>query len=167
MTTHTAPARFPARDRSLPLPWTAIAGIGGAVLDLGVAAAYWAQFQVDPIRIPQSIAAWFIGRDAYAGGAATALFGLLAYCALVYAACALYRIAAGRWTVLRRRALPCGALYGMAAYGVIFWIIAPLLTGDGGSTSPGWIGLCLATYAAAIGIPAALAARALHARRSD
>jgi len=167
MTTLTAPARFPARGRSLPLPWTAIAGIGGAVLDLGVAAAYWAQFQVDPIRIPQSIAAWFIGRDAYAGGAATALFGLLAYCALVYAACVLYRIAAGRWTVLLRRALPCGALYGMAAYGVIFWIIAPLLTGDGGSTSPGWIGLCLATYALAIGIPAALAARALHARRSD
>ena len=132
-------------DRILVL----VAGVGGAVVDLAVAAAYWAQFQVDPIRSPQGIAAWFIGQPAYAGGTATAWFGLLAYCALMCGACALYQSAARRWSVLRRRPWVYGSAYGALAYGVIFWIASPLLTGETGSTRPDWIALCVATYVVA------------------
>ena len=167
MTTFSASADFEARNPSAHAPWSAVVGIGGAMVDLAVAAVYWSQFHVDPIRIPQSIAAWFIGRDAFTGGAATALLGLLLYCGLVCAVCAHYRAAAGRWTVLLRRPFLCGALYGMLAYGVIFWIGVPLLTGDGGSIRPGWIGLCVVTYILAIGVPAALAARATLAGSRD
>lgn len=160
MATLTA-AGFEARNPPARAPWLAIAGISGALVDLGVAAVYWSQFHVDAIRIPQGIAAWIIGRDAFGGGAATALLGLLLYCGLGCAVCALYRVAAGRWRVLLRRPILCGALYGTLAYGVIFWIMAPLLTGDGGSTKPEWLGLCVATYILAIGIPCALATRAM------
>ncbi len=168
MTTLIASNCSDARQSSAPVvPWLAIVGVGGAVLDLAVAAAYWSQFGVDPIRIPQSIAAWFVGREAFSGGAATALLGMLAYCAMVYAACALYRIGARRWTVLLQRPFLCGAVHGALAYGALFWIVAPMLTGDGGSTKPGWIGLCVATYILAIGIPAALATRATLAWGRD
>lgn len=156
----TASSGLEARNLPAHAPWVAIAGIGGALVDLGVAAAYWSQFQVEAIRIPQSIAAWIIGRDAFTGGAATALFGLLVYCGLVYAACALYRTAARRCAPLLRHPFLYGSAYGVLAYGAIFWVMAPLLTGDGGSTKPAWLGLCVATYILAIGIPAALAARA-------
>lgn len=167
MATLTAPAGCQSRDQAVHVPWTAIAGIGGALVDLAVAAAYWSQFHVEAIRIPQGIAAWIIGRGAFDGGAATALFGLLLYCGLVCAVGALYRVAARRWAVLLRQPVACGALYGVLAYGAIFWIAAPLLTGSGGSTEPEWLGLCAATYALAIGIPAALAARATLAGSRD
>ena len=160
MATLIAPAGCESPALSARAPWTAIAGVGGALVDLAVAAAYWSQFHVEAIRIPQGIAAWVIGRGAFDGGAATALFGLLLYCGLVCAACVLYRAAARRWDVLARQPVLCGALYGVLAYGAIFWVIAPLLTGSGGSTKPGWLGLCVVTYVLAIGIPAALAARA-------
>jgi len=160
MATLIAPAGCESHDLPARVPWTAIAGVGGALVDLAVAAAYWSQFHVEAIRIPQGIAAWVIGRGAFDGGAATAVFGLLLYCGLVCAVCALYRVAARRWEVLLRRPALCGALYGAVAYGAVFWILAPLLTGSGGSTKPDWLGLCVATYALAIGIPAALAARA-------
>jgi hypothetical protein len=167
MATLTAPIGFEMRNLPARARWPVIVGIGGALVDLGVAAAYWSQFQVEAIRIPQSIAAWVIGRDAFTGGAATALLGLLVYCGLVSAVCALYRIAARRCAPLLRHPFLYGTLYGMLAYGAIFWIMAPLLTGDGGSTRPGWIGLCVATYILAIGIPAALAARATLAGSRD
>lgn len=160
MATLIAPAGCESRDLSARAPWTAIAGVGGALVDLAVAAAYWSQFHVEAIRIPQGIAAWVMGRGAFDGGAATALFGLLLYCGLVCAVCVLYRVAAQRWAVLLRQPVACGALYGVLAYGAIFWVMAPLLTGSGGSTKPEWLGLCASTYALAIGIPAALAARA-------
>jgi hypothetical protein len=147
MNTLTASPGAEARTGRLAhAPWVAIVGIGGALADLAVAALYWSRFQVEAIRIPQGIAAWFIGRDAFHGGVATALLGILLYAGLVYAVC---------------------ALYGMLAYGVIFWILAPLLTGDGGSTKPEWLGLCVVTYILAIGIPAALAARATLAGSHD
>ena len=166
MTLLLAPAALGPRAPAARIPWSAVAGVGGAIVDLAVAAAYWSQFHVDPIRIPQGIAAWFIGPEAYAGGMAAAWFGLLAYCTLVCGACALYRKTAQRWNGLQRRPFLYGSAYGVLAYGVIFWIVAPLLTGSGGSTKPGWIALCVVTYAVAIGIPAALAARArLHGGR--
>ncbi len=159
MTLLFAPAAFRPLAPAASMPWSFVAGIAGAIVDLAVAAAYWSQFHVDPIRIPQGIAAWFIGPGAYAGGLATAWSGLLAYCALVCGTCALYHGAAQRWTALQRRPVLCGSVYGVLSYGAIFWIAAPLLTGTGGSTKPGWIALCVATYVVAIGIPAALAAR--------
>jgi hypothetical protein len=168
MKTLTASPGAEARTGRLAhAPWVAIVGIGGALADLAVAALYWSRFQVEAIRIPQGIAAWFIGRDAFHGGVATALLGILLYAGLVYAVCALYRTAARRWTALLEHPFLYGALYGMLAYGVIFWILAPLLTGDGGSTKPEWLGLCVVTYILAIGIPAALAARATLAGSHD
>src|SRR5690606_16827508 len=125
MATLIAPAGCESPALSARAPWTAIAGVGGALVDLAVAAAYWSQFHVEAIRIPQGIAAWVIGRGAFDGGAATALFGLLLYCGLVCAACVLYRAAARRWDVLARQPVLCGALYGVLAYGAIFWVIAP------------------------------------------
>ena len=66
----------------LRTPWVLLAAVTGAVLDLGVAVLFWAAEGVDPLRIPQSIAAWFVGRAAYDGDTSTALFGVLAYTAL-------------------------------------------------------------------------------------
>ena len=80
----------------LRTPWVLLAAVTGAVLDLGVAVLFWAAEGVDPLRIPQSIAAWFVGRAAYDGDTSTALFGVLAYTALVWLLAHLYLAAFNR-----------------------------------------------------------------------
>ena len=67
------------------VPWLLLAAVAGAVLDLAMAVLFWAGEGVAPIRIPQSIAAWFLGAAAYRGGPGTALLGVVAYVLLAWA----------------------------------------------------------------------------------
>jgi len=161
------PALVPAsalpRRRGLAPPWLLIGGYTMALLDLAVAMAYWVPRGIAPSRIPQSIAAWLLGPAALSGGAPTALFGVLVYGQLLWGVAMLYAALARRHPLLLRRPFVCGALYGMAAYGAIFHLLAPLLFGTHPVTTPSWLLTCLLAYATMIGIPCALFARAAQA----
>lgn len=142
----------------LRTPWLLLAAVTGAVLDLGVAVLFWAAEGVQPLRILQSIAAWFLGRAAYEGDASTALLGGLAYMALVWLLAHLYLAAFRRHAGLRRYPLRAGALFGASMYVAVFHVAVPLLAVEGGSPSrPDWVLVCLLAYAGLIGVPIAWA----------
>ena len=151
--------------RPLPLvrrrPWLLLAAASGALLDLGIAMLFWAAEGVAPLRIPQSIAGWFLGDGARGGGAATALLGTAAYVLVVWAMARLYLVLVRQRPVLVAQPFLHGALYGMAMYLVLFHLLVPLLTAanPAANARPDWVLACLAAYAGVIGIPIACAAR--------
>jgi len=149
-----------ARRRRLATPWLLIGGYTTATLDLLAAVAYWAPQGVAPSRIPQSIASWLLGSEAYIGGAFTAVLGAFFYGHLMWGVVLLYHAMARRRPLLLRRPLVCGALYGAAAYVAIFQVLAPLCFGARPVHDAAWTATCLLVYASLVGIPCAFFSRA-------
>lgn len=150
---------------SLHMPlwcWLAACGVLLGGLDLAFAAGFWwLRSGVDPIRIPQSIAAWMLGRDAaLSGGPATALLGLALYAHLTTAVVAAYYRLAERHVRLRERPVRMGALFGVTVYVVLFEVIVPLASAAASRSHPiEWTLACIAAYPLLVGIPAALLTR--------
>lgn len=151
-----------------PLPawlWVPALGIVAGGADLAFAAAWWAPLGVEPIRIPQAIAGWVVGKPAaHAGGLATAVLGALLYLSLISLMVAGYLALARRMRPLAAHPFACGAAYGTAMYVLLFEVVqrvVPLWTGQ---PQPqvrfAWVVACVFAYVFLIGIPAALATRA-------
>lgn len=149
--------------QSLPLwSWLLFGGVLVGTLDLTFAAGFWSLHSgVAPIRIPQSIASWVLGRDAaISGGVATAVLGAALYYYLTTAMVTGYHLLAGRFPLLQHRPLAMGALYGVLMYALLFQIVVPLWSAASPRPEPlEWTLACIAAYAVLIGIPAALFAR--------
>ena len=156
-----------ADTRALPLwSWLLFGGVLVGTLDLAFAAGFWSlRSGVAPIRIPQSIASWVLGRDAaISGGIATALLGAALYYYLTTAMVTGYHMLAGRFPLLQRRPLTMGAVYGVLVYALLFQLIVPHWSAASSRPEPlAWTLACIAAYAMLIGIPAALFARHWHA----
>ena len=142
------------------LPWLIAGGVVAAMLELGFAIAWWAPHGTPATRVLQGVAAWWLGRDAFAGGVPTALFGGLLYCHMMIAVVALYAFAARRWRILLRRPLLCGSAYGAAMYALVLEIAVPLLAVyPAGDRSLAWRLACLVAYMGLVGVTAALFAQ--------
>lgn len=158
---------MPVRSQALPLSpalpvlfWLVLLATGAAMLDLGLAVAWFGAQGVPAERVFQSMASWVLGRSAYHGGNAMVVFGGLFYTCVVAAVMALYRGLARRWPLLLARPLSLGALYGGLMYLLIFLVIVPHATAANPAAHPlAWHALCVAAYALLVGIPAALLAR--------
>ena len=146
--------------RGLAMPWLLLGGYAAAALDLLAAMAYWVPRGIAPGRIPQSIAAWLLGPEAFAGGVSTAVFGALLYGQLLWGVTMLYHAIARRHPLLLRRPLACGALYGILAYVAIFQLVAPLCFGARPVHDLVWTATCVLVYATLVGMPCALFSRA-------
>ena len=142
---------------SFPTPLALVlGGCGLATLDLGFAAAYWALYEVPAMRVLQSIAAWTMGRDAFAGGWSSAWFGAALYALLIVGLVLAYRSASRRYRLLLRRPLVCGALYGVAMYLLVFRVVVPHFSAAVTQPEPlDWVLACAAAYVGLIGIPCA------------
>lgn len=147
--------------RRMPrVPGLMLGGYIVAALDMAVAMIYWAPHGVPPGRILQGIAAWLLGPSAFAGGSVTMVLGAFLYGQLLWGVMALYHVLAQRYTVLHRRPLLCGGIYGVLAYVAIFKVLQPVLTGTLPSLgSLAWIATCLLSYAILVGMPCALVSR--------
>jgi uncharacterized membrane protein YagU involved in acid resistance len=141
---------------------TAAVVVGGLVagaLDIAFACIFWwLEAGSSPTRIFQSVAAGLLGKDSFTGGAATAALGLALHMAIAMTFAFAYRGAAQVWPALARYPLRCGALYGLAVYGVMRYAVIPLsATSAGGADNRLWITLMIAAHVVLIGIPIALA----------
>jgi hypothetical protein len=153
----------PASTRARPALWSwlLLGGLAVGSADLLFAIAWWAPSGTPPVRILQSISAWFVGREAaFAGGMASALGGAAAHFALMTAIVAAYHVAALEHIALRKRPLLCGALYGAAWFVLVHVVAVPLF-----SAAPpkrlllDWNLACLLAHMLLVGIPTALMAR--------
>ncbi|SKC61080.1 hypothetical protein [Pseudoxanthomonas indica] len=158
---------MPVRSPSLPLSpalpmlfWLVLLATGAALLDLGVAVAWFGAQGVPAERVFQSIATWVMGRSAYFGGDATVVFGGLLYTAVLCGVMGLYRVLARRLPLLLARPITAGALYGALMYLLIFLVLVPHVSAANPAPHPLiWHALCVLAYALLVGIPAALLAR--------
>ncbi|WP_454831849.1 hypothetical protein [Pseudoxanthomonas wuyuanensis] len=156
-----AAASFAAPSRH-PLRYVVLGGVAAGTLDLIYICSLYAFKGVGPIRIFQSIAAGWLGREAAgAGGTATALLGLVSHFGIALAMAYAYYAASRRWKFLVERPLRYGASYGLLLYIVMTYAVVPL-SAAGGPQPPAWQWINLAHIAAhmvLVGITCALAAR--------
>jgi hypothetical protein len=113
-----------------------------------------------PHRIFQSIASGLLGRDSFQGGAATAALGVALHFFIAFGIVLTYWLMSRRWTLLLRRPVVGGLLYGLAAYAVMNYVVIPLSAAARPAFSwPVFInGLLI--HALGVGLPSALFVRA-------
>ena len=138
-------------------------GLVAGTLDISYACVFWAlKAGVPPRRIFQSVAAGLLGPASFEGGAATAALGLLLHFFIATTMSLAYYVAAGRFPVLVRRAILCGAIYGLLLYVVMNYVVVPLSAASPGPRDPLWIGLSVLVHMFLVGVPVAVIARSGH-----
>ena len=121
-----APLNRPG-EHARPMRAILLAGTTAATLDLAFAFSFYAlTLGASPIRILHSIASGAFGMAAFDGGLATAAFGLFAHYFILIVAASMYYAASTRAAVLRQRAAACGALFGVAIFCVMHYVVLPL-----------------------------------------
>ena len=137
----------------------ATAGLVAGTLDIADALIFYGIRGVSPVRILQGIAYGLIGRDSYSQGMRSALLGLLLHFFIATTVAAIY-VLASRKLSLSRRPLLFGALYGVAVYIVMNYMVLPL-SHVGLRPLPPLVPLTngVAALVFCVGIPIALIAR--------
>jgi hypothetical protein len=136
-------------------------------LDLLDALIFFGLRGVPPERILQSIAAGVLGRSAFTGGGSAAALGLVLHFVIAALIVATYLGAARLFPSLARRPVAYGALYGVAVYLVMNWVVIPLSAAVAGPRPLAVVVNGVAIHVLGVGIPAALAARAAGGGRVD
>ncbi len=81
---------------------------------------------VSPTRVLQSVASGLLGKDAFAGGFATAALGLILHFFIATTATAVYYAASRKLKVLVDQPIVCGLAYGIPVYLVMTFVVLPL-----------------------------------------
>ncbi len=117
----------PMREKGAS-PWYTIlwAGLTCGVLDGLSATVVSALFGGTPIRLFQGIASGLLGRNAFQGGAGTAVLGILLHFTVALGAATVYYVASRRLPVLIEHALICGIAYGAAVHLFMTFVVIPL-----------------------------------------
>jgi hypothetical protein len=107
--------------------WKVIAGATLLVgtLDISDAFIFYGLRGVSPIRILQGIASGIYGRTALGMGYRSALIGLICHFFIAFCATTVFLLAARKLPLARRPWL-YGALFGVALYCVMNYIVLPL-----------------------------------------
>jgi len=102
-------------------------GLAAATLDIVNAIVFWQVYSGTPaIRILQSVASGLLGKDAFAGGAATAALGLALHCLIAFVMALVYWLAALRLPALVRQPVAAGLAYGAATWVAMNHVVLPL-----------------------------------------
>ena len=117
-----------SRFRSIyPVAYAILAGgLVAGVLDITYAIVAYAATGVSPRVILQSVASGLLGKSAYSGGWPAALLGLAAHLTLTCIMAAVFVAAARRLALLRDQPLVAGALFGLAVFVVMNYVVVPL-----------------------------------------
>jgi hypothetical protein len=144
-----------------PPLWKVIAGATLLVgtLDISDAFIFYGLRGVPPVRILQGIASGIYGRRALGMGNCSALIGLICHFFIAFCATSFFLLAARKLPLARRPWL-YGALFGVALYIVMNYIVLPL-SKIGLRPMPPLVPLVngVAALVFCIGIPLALIAR--------
>ncbi len=102
------------------------AGLVAGTMDITAAfVTLWPQ-GISPFRILKGIAAGLLGPEAYAGGRFADALGLACHFFIAYSAATVFYLASRRISLMTRRPILSGALYGVCVYVVMYWIVVPL-----------------------------------------
>jgi hypothetical protein len=97
-----------------------VGGLSAGALDLAQAMILFGA------RVPLSIAAGLLGREAFKGGIGTYVLGVFLHFFIALAAAAIYYAASRRLRFLKEHPLVCGLFYGAAVEEVMNLVVLPL-----------------------------------------
>jgi len=113
-----------------------IAGLVAGTMDICSAFLIWGVRGISPARILRSVAAGWYGREAArAGGAKTAIIGLLSHFMIAFGAAAVFYLASTLLPILKRQAIIFGVLFGIAVFFFMQYVVLPLSRASAGSFS--------------------------------
>jgi uncharacterized membrane protein YagU involved in acid resistance len=147
------------RDNSIARPAATIvfAGVVAGALDITAAFVIWGLRGVAPTRVLQGVAAGLLGRASFQGGLPTALLGLGLHFFIATTAATIFYLAATRISLLTRRPVIAGVLYGIGIYLVMNLIVLPLSANKPRAfPPPGAVGLGITVIMVCVGLPIAL-----------
>jgi hypothetical protein len=136
-----------------------LGGLVAGALDITYAIIAYGFIGVPPMRIWQSIATGLLGREAMNGGVETAVLGGALHFLITTKMAAAFVIASRFLPFLLRSPLISGALYGLALYIVMNYVVVPL-SNSPGKPPEGWFlfgGLLIHMFG--VGVPIAYIAR--------
>lgn len=117
-----------------------------------------------PIRMLQGIASGALGKESFQGGYATALLGLGFHFFIAFTVFATYYFASRWLRPLEAHALPLSALYGVAVYFFMQFVVLPLSAIGPVKHPPGVLIDGILTHIFCVGLPTGFVVR-LAARR--
>jgi hypothetical protein len=154
-----APARAPSGALGAVLWGGLIAGTLDAIYAV-------VAYRTTAPRIFRSVASGLLGKEAFEGGLGTAALGMGLHFFIALTIAAVYVAASRKLPLLVRHAVPCGLLYGMAAYFVMNFVVLPVSAVPFSRpfslalfTEPMFLGGLFIAHALLIGLPIALVAR--------
>lgn len=119
-----------------------------------------------PIRMLQGIASGALGKESFQGGYATALMGLGFHFFIAFTVFATYYFASRVFRPLEAQALPLGALYGIAVYFVMQFVVFPLSAIGPVKHPPGVLVDGILTHIFCVGLPTGIVVREAARRRA-
>ena len=150
--------------------WRAIlvGGLTVGVLDGLDALIFFGMRGARPMRIFQTIAGGLIGTTAaFQGGRWTAALGVVCHFTVAFAIVTTYWLLSRRWPALAERPWFYGPLYGIAAYGVMTFVVVPLSALSLTLPRPAPLINGLLIHIFGVGLPSALAARWAYRARHE
>jgi hypothetical protein len=108
--------------------WKAIVfgGLAVGVLDCLAATINAARSGVSFSRVWQFVASGLLGRESYNYGWSSVALGLLIHFFIAFSVATVYYLASRRFPILIRQAVLFGALYGVAVYFFMGYVVSPL-----------------------------------------
>lgn len=137
-----------------------LGGGAAALLDIVNACAFWYLYGgTPPQRILQAIAAGLLGKDAFAGGAATAVLGLALHFLIAFGMGAVYWLACRRWPALVARPVAAGLAYGVVTWVAMNYVVVPLSRATPPPFIPAWFVDGILAHLLLVGLLLAFTAR--------
>ena len=138
----------------------ALAALVVGTLDiLEVILFYWMR-DVAPIRVVQGVAVGLFGRASFAGGIRTALIGLAVHFFIATVVVIVYHLASLRIDALNRAPVVMGAIYGLAVWSFMNFVVVPLSAAGPPKFLLPMVLNGLFAHVFCVGIPTGLLARA-------
>ena len=117
------------------VPWSGVvlSGLAGGALDLTFAFIYYGQKGATPAAILRTIASGLLGPEAYHAGAWVPPLGAALHFLIAVGAAFVFYLASRWFSVLVRRPVPCGAVFGVGMYVFMHSVVLPLSRAHHGS----------------------------------
>jgi len=129
-------------------------------MDITAAILTWKiKANVPPIRVLQSVASGWMGKDAFAGGGRTAALGLAFHFLIAFTAATVFYLASRKIGFLLSSVWVAGALYGVLVYGFMYWVVMPLSNVRRGPFSWEVESTAIVTHIVCVGLPIALSVK--------
>jgi uncharacterized membrane protein YagU involved in acid resistance len=134
-------------------------GLLAGALDITAAFVTAGLHGIRPARVLQFIASGLLGPTAFQGGAGTAALGVVLHFFIAFSAAAVFYLAGRKVPWLTQRAAVSGALYGVAVYVVMYWVVMPLSAVRRGPFTWDAAIIAVITHIVCVGLPIALTAQ--------